>query len=261
MNIDYVPLLPIQRDLYALPRGKTRFQKYLRTMCGPERGCLGLPPLVNMNPGGREHLATLLDDLLALDADGIAARSVAEAVPELTDEPGDFKAALVVADDLRGGWTNRYATECSVRFPDVGSPAEMRLPRWTSHVWITGILWSSEPAVERTVREAMLTAIYRTVYLQRHGGARTLRDRLAQEGWVMAMAGCRGPVLDDDDIAYTREVLAPFLDATDMRTAIECLFGDAAGATLGFSPRGLSLWAGLALTLHDARAEKMMTVV
>jgi hypothetical protein len=38
-----------------------------------------------------------------------------------------------------------------------------------------------------------------------------------------------------------------------MRTAIECLFGDAAGQTLGFTPRGLSPWAGLALALHDAR--------
>jgi hypothetical protein len=38
-----------------------------------------------------------------------------------------------------------------------------------------------------------------------------------------------------------------------MRTCIECLFGDAATRTLGFTPRGLSPWAGLALALHDAR--------
>ena len=54
-------------------------------------------------------------------------------------------------------------------------------------------------------------------------------------------------------IAYTREVLIPYLDADDMRTCIECLFGDAAGRTLGFTPRGLIPWAGLALALHDAR--------
>ena len=45
-----------------------------------------------------------------------------------------------------------------------------------------------------------------------------------------------------------------YLDADDMRTAIECLFGDAAGRTLGFTPCGLSPWAGLALAFHDARA-------
>jgi hypothetical protein len=78
---------------------------------------------------------------------------------------------------------------------------------------------------------------------------------LTQEGRVMRAAACTGPVLDEEDIAYTREVLAPFFDAQDMRTCIECLFGDAAGRTLGFTPRGLSPWAGLALALHDAHPE------
>jgi hypothetical protein len=76
---------------------------------------------------------------------------------------------------------------------------------------------------------------------------------LRQEGEVMAAAGCAGPVLDGEELAYTREVIAPHLGATDMRTAIECLFGDEAGRTLGFTPRGLNAGAGLALALHDAR--------
>jgi hypothetical protein len=33
-----------------------------------------------------------------------------------------------------------------------------------------------------------------------------------------------------------------------MRTCIECLFGDATAPTPGFTPRGLSPWAGLALS-------------
>ena len=65
-----------------------------------------------------------------------------------------------------------------------------------------------------------------------------------------------GPTLDAEDIAYTREVLIPYLDADDMRTCIECLFGDAAARTLGFTPTGLSPWAGLALALDDARPKE-----
>jgi hypothetical protein len=79
---------------------------------------------------------------------------------------------------------------------------------------------------------------------------------LVQEGQVMAAAGCAGPVLDEEDIAYTHEVLIPYLDADDKRTVIECMFGDAAGRTLGFTPRGLSAWAGLALSLHDAQPKQ-----
>jgi hypothetical protein len=252
MNLDYVPLLTVMRDLHAIPRGRERFRKYLRTIGGRDAGSLELPPLVIMNPMGKDHVTALLDELLALDADGIAARAAAEASAQLADESGDFKAALVIADDLKGGWTNRYAAEFSLRFPG-GARSRGPLPRWTKHFWVTGVLWSSEHASERVVREAMLTAAYRAAYRQRHGPARTLRDRLAQEGHVLARAGCAGPVLDEEDIAYTREVLAPCLDAEDMRTAIECLFGDAAGRTLGFTPRGLSPWAGLALALHDAQ--------
>jgi len=70
----------------------------------------------------------------------------------------------------------------------------------------------------------------------------------------MAMADCVGPTLDPEDIEYTREVLVPYLEATDKRTIMECLFGDGPGSTLGFTPRGLSSWAGLAVALHDARA-------
>jgi hypothetical protein len=119
-----------------------------------------------------------------------------------------------------------------------------------------GSFWSSEAATERAVREAILTAAHRRAYLHRHGPARTLRDLLAQEGQVMAHGGCSGPTLDAEDIAYTREVLIPYLDAEDMRTCMECLFGDEPGRTLGFTPRGLSPWAGLALALHDARPNK-----
>ena len=73
----------------------------------------------------------------------------------------------------------------------------------------------------------------------------------------MAAAGCTDPMLDPDDLEYTREVLVPFLGATDKRTIMECLFGDEPGSTLGFTPRGLSPWAGLALALHDGRASRI----
>jgi hypothetical protein len=259
MNLEYVPLLQIQRQLQGMPRNYERFQEYLRTIFASDGTGLELPSLIAMNPMGKDHVTALLDALLAMDADGIAARTVAEAATQLVDEPGDFKVALVIADDLMGGWTNRYANEFTFRFgPDhlrSRSDTERKLPRWLKAFWITGILWSSEPASEQAVREATLSAVYRMAYTQRHGAARTLRDMLTQEGHVMAAAGCSGPVLDADDSAYTREVLVPYLDADDMRMCIECLFGDAAGRTLGFTPRGLSPWAGIALALHDARAD------
>ena len=247
-----MPLLPIQRKLQAMPRNSDRFRQYLRMMKNEYDEELGMrSPLVYANPMAKDHVTALLDSLLQLNADDIAARAAAEAAAEFKDIPGNAKATLVVADDLMGGGTNRYDYEFQIRFQYCGWCET--LPRWLKHFWIAGLLWSSEPASEKAVREAMLTVVYRTGYVHRHGGPRTLRGLIEQEGKVMKMAGCTGPVLDAEDIAYTREVLVPFLDATDMRTIIECMFGDAAGKTLGFTPRGLSHWAGLALALHDAR--------
>jgi hypothetical protein len=251
VKLEYVPLFQVQRKLQGMPRNYDRFRQYLRTIAAPDGTSLELPSLIAMNPMGKEHVTELLDALLAMDADGIAVRATAEASARLQDTPGDCKITLIIADDLKGGWTNRYANEFTHRF-QCGGPTGI-LPRWLKDFWITGLLWSSEPASEGAVRKAILTAAYRTAFVQQHGAARTLRERLAQEGAVMAMAGCTEPVLDPEDIAYTREVLALFMEAEDMRACIECLFGDDAGRTLGFTPRGLSPWAGLALALHDAR--------
>jgi hypothetical protein len=254
MQLEYAPLLPVQRKLHEIPRnlmvnGKPkRFLQYLRVMTNPD-GTM-IPPLVAINPMAKDHVPVVLDALLALDADRIAARTLAESSAVLAIVPGEARATLVVMDDWMG-WTNRAPFEFDVRFSG-GLPD--RLPRWSKHHWMTAVLWSSEPAGERPVREAVLMMIHRLAYTHRHGPARTLRDKLAQEGSVMARAGCAGPVLDPENLAHTRDVLAHHLDADDMPTAVECLFGDAAADALGFTPRGLSPRAGLALALHDARA-------
>lgn len=255
MKIEYVPLLRIQRELQGIHRGMGRFRQYLRTIWDHDSIDDALIPLLIMNPMGKDHVTALLDELLVLDADGVGARTVAEAASVLSDVTIDFKAALVVADDLMGGGTNRYDYEYTLRFgvPGLRSRAG---PSFLKQPWLLGVLWSSEPPSVQAACEALLTAAYRAAYVIRHGPARTLREMMAQEGHVMATAGCTAPVLDPEDLDYTREVLDPFLEADDLRTAIECLFGDAAGRTLGFTPRGLSLWAGLAVALHDARAAR-----
>jgi hypothetical protein len=243
MNLVYVPLLQLQRDLYETPRGFERFREYLRTMIDAQSGDLKLP-LVAMNPMGKDHLPSFLDALLAIDADQVAARAVEEAQKQLEDEAGAYKVCVVVSDDKLGGWTNRHTTELGHRFHERA---------FYKRGWITGILWTSETYTPGKVREEVRECLFRAAYIQRHGEARTLRDMLAQEGFAMSLAGATTPVLDRDDLAYTREVLAAQLEKTDPATAIAALFGDEAARALGHLPLGVSPRAGLALALHDAR--------
>src|SRR5262245_997426 len=223
MKIEYVRLLQIQRGLDDLPRGFERLQDYLRTMVDSHTGDLALP-LVPMNPMGREHVPARLDDYLRLDADGVAERAVSGLVDRYPDVSASFKVGLVIADDLKGGWTNRYTSEFSYRF-------ETRALH--KRGWLLGILWTSEiPSAGVAADEARM-AVCRAVYLERHGPAHSLGDMLAQEGFAAAMAGCTKPALDPDDLAYTRTVMAPLVRATDRATVIASLFGDKAARDLG----------------------------
>jgi hypothetical protein len=243
MHLEYVPLLQVQRDLYQLPRGFDRFREYLRTMIDANTGDLKLP-LVAMNPMGKDHLPPFLDKLLEMDADREAAQATAAAQSILKGESGEYKVCLVVSDDLLGGWTNRYASEFGYRFSQ---------KPYYKRGWIASILWTSETYTSEQVREEVLICIYRAAYIQRHSYAHTLGEMLAQEGYAMTMAGSTTPTLDPDDLAYTREVLAPYLHQTDQPTLIAALYGDPAARQLGYTPLGLSPRAGLALALDNAK--------
>ena len=245
MQLEFVPLLQIQRDLYAIPRGLERFKSYLETMVDAETRDLELP-LVAMNPMGKDHVPALLDQYLVVEADKVAAEAVAEATTQLEPVSGAFKVTLVIADDAMGLWTNRYATEFGHRFES--KPLFKR-------GWLTGLLWTSETPSAQAARESALTAIFRGAYIQQQGFAKTLGEMLAQEGYATAMAGCTQPALDPDDLAYTHEVLAPLLETSNHAIIMACLFGDEVARTLGYTPQGLSPRAGFALALHEARVK------
>lgn len=244
MNIQFVPLIQLQREFYDLPQGQERFRIYLETMLNADASDADLLPMVVMNPMGRAHISAMLDTLLAMDAEGIAKDAIAKPLNQLDDIADTFKLGLVVADDRMGGWTNRYTSEFSIRF---------ELQNYLKRGWLTVILWSSEEPSVQKVREETLTTVYRAAYIQRHGFARTLQAMLNQEGYTMARAGCQQPTLEKDDIAYTHEVISPHLMTQDYSIIMSCLFGDQAAHALGYKPQGLSERAGLALALHQAR--------
>lgn len=237
MQLEYVSLLAVQRDLYRLPRGFERFREYLKTMTDPVTGDLALP-LMAMNPMGKDHLPPFLDQLLAIDADAEGARALADAAAALDAEPGTYRVCLVVSDDLKGGWTNRFASEFSYRF-------EQRA--FTRRGWIAALLWTSESYDLTAIRTEVLQCVHRVAYVQRYGTARTLGEMLAQEQHVMSASGSTGPVLDVDDLEYTSDVLRDLLPCADRATTIAALFGDQAARDLGYQPLGLSHRAGLAL--------------
>ena len=251
MQIDHIPLLQIQRELHDQPRDMARFRTYLRTIFGgevsEENDLPQLVPLIAMNPMGRAHVAERLEQLLALDAEAIAAAAVAEAQARLAAQidtlpgyTGDYKHGLVIIDDLGGAWSNRFAVEVK-RFAAV----DLNKYRW----FTTGFFVSDEPSVA-AIRQGVLSSIYRTLYLERHGPPRTLREMLVQEGTAALFAEIPSP-LAADDLAYSRAVLQPYLDSDHYPTCMAAIFGDEAARTLGYPPLVLSAYAGIGVALAD----------
>jgi hypothetical protein len=131
MDVIYLPVLGVLRDLYAQPRDFERFRNYLDAMLGGT-GDIVLP-ITGANPMAKEHALRAVDRLLALGAEQIAAGAAQEAAARLRGAPGSLKTALVLMDDALGGWTNRYITEATDRF-GAPPPAHRR--------FATGMAWT-----------------------------------------------------------------------------------------------------------------------
>jgi len=250
LNLEYVPLLDMQRNLYAMPTGMERFEAYLDMMIDRETGDMKLP-LASMNPMGKSHLVQFIDTLIGLGADELGETAVAEALHATREVAGDYRVALVTIDDSHGGWTNRYATEFGHR---------LNQSNYHKRGWIAAAMWSSERYTPEAIKVEIHTCIFRLVHTLQHGYPVTLGDALQQEGFALFRAGASEPTLAEVDYCKTRSILAPLLNESAMHTIMPALFGDDAADEFGYSQLGLPPRAGLALALHDARSESQRAV-
>jgi len=252
MRIDYVPALPELKRLYDMPRDSKRFFAYLRTMIDENGDEIGFAPLVLANPMAREPVRELVDRYIAMDADSIALETIESVLPEISHFDERFHVSLVFVDDAHGGWTNRFATEIYLRqIPDPRSLNSKRRSRF----WITGILWSSEPANKENVRVAMKSAMFRLTYVFENGPARTVSQLIRQERAVMYRSGKSLDPLDHDENFWTRQVLDDRADEHDLANLVTCLFGDVAAESMGFERLGLPENAGLRLGSNAMRKD------
>ena len=236
VRFEYTDLLRIQRDLCDLPRGSERFNQYIRTMRGSTTDDMELP-LSAFNPMGKQHVAEILDAYLCLTPDDHATSAIADVARTCEETGPEYRVALVLADDAKGGWTNRFATEFDHRF---GGKANHR------RGWTTGLLWTSEEPSEDWIRNAASEAVLRADHVARHGYARTLREMLLQLRFTQSATRPKVE-LDDEELDYSFEVIKPLLNTDVKAEQIACLFGDEAAEELGYKPCGLSVRAGFAL--------------
>ncbi len=169
-----LPTIDLMLDLYSRPRNLDRFQEYLQILQGNTKGDLKVP-IGNFNPMAKEHASECLEELKNLRAESIIAE-VAKELSLIHPSVGiDFKIALNLADDLQGGWTNRFTTDYDSRFR-IGPLVDRR--------FCTPLFWTSEKFSEELIYRRVRAACVRSLYWVEKPKPVSLLDHILQEAAV-----------------------------------------------------------------------------
>jgi hypothetical protein len=241
MPPQYIPLLEKHLELYTIPAGPERFEAYIQMTIGEAQTSkeVLIPPLVSINPMAKSHALDYVKILLDLDAETLARKTLQEIQSELEIQH-TFKVSLVLLDDLKGGWTNRYLNEAAYCFHTAKHLRESN--------WLGIPCWTSDTPSKAGIEKAVKMYIFRAVYALEHHDPKNLSELFRQEGLAMQFAGI-DQWLEPDDLAYSIEVMKPQLFSSHYPTQFACLFGDEAAKAVGYPPLGLSNRAGFSVAL------------
>jgi hypothetical protein len=247
--LSYTPLLQTQLEVYKVPLGLERFKAYIKTILNEDSDDIELAPLSAMNPMAKEHAKVVLETLLELQADSIAAKAVHDfAKNNQTLNDYDIRVSLVVCDDAKGGWTNRYLNDFTYAF-------EFDKTSFLKRPWLMVPCWTGEePLSERSYTDTLLY-LHRLAYVFEYGQAKTLQQMMQQEGSILAHTNVK-QWLSEDDLEYSREVIKPWLESTEKPVQVAYLYGDEAAKSVGYQPLGLSHRAGFAVALEKFKSNK-----
>ena len=254
MKAALTPILEDLRGLYTITDRSQRFDAYVSLSSGVSRGgkqTRGEPlPLGTFSPMG-ERQAAYLDRLLELKAETLAQSAANEVAAEFEALPDRFRLMLVVADVPRNGWTQRQLTDAAGRFTVNNDSRPNGAPSTEFDRWVSVLLWTDTEPTQTYVKREVRSALYRALHRRYVGEPHTLAEMMRQEGRVLAYAGYP-PELAADELAYSREVVAPYLQSTEFPVCFAALYGDEAARAAGYEALGLAANAGFGLALHEA---------
>lgn len=176
MKFELIPILDRMIDFYHQPRSFERFKEYLYALQGDTKGDLVLP-ISGFNPMAKEHIPQKLIRLKDLNAEAIA-QQVMDDINARDLIPANqrvIRVALTLADDLKGGWTNRYTTDYDSKF---------KLNALVNRNFCVPYFWSSEEYSTDMIKLRIAEHLFRTLYRMNYPQPNTLREHVQQELFV-----------------------------------------------------------------------------
>jgi hypothetical protein len=226
-HIQVIPTLAMMAEIYRLPReggaSSPRFTRYVELV--PR-----LYGLAAYNPMAGPHALETTEQLLAVDAEGVAREAASDAA-SLCGYTDALTLAVVLC--APGLWTDRLATEIEHRTSRRPPSGHGLVLHWTRET----------PTADQVRREAIAEAV-RVMAVAVRGRGESVVSLLHREGLAYALGGNPyGRVTAEDEraVAEAVEVLGASEELSDMAAV---LYGDPAAAALGWTPAGVAEHGG-----------------
>ncbi len=233
MRFELLPVVDIMLELYRMPRDMNRFNTYLQTLQGNTKDDIEIP-IGGFNPMAKDHAVAKLNELKQIGAEQV----ISETLNTVNEgRAGEYiKVSLTLADDLMGGWTNRYTTDYQSKFK-TGAIVKRN--------FCTPYFWTSEEYTSELIIDRTRAACYRFIYQKDYPKPETLQEHIEQELFVQENLGTKHALAVELQAFYNDNK-----ETTDLSIIMNFLYGDDAAASLGYTPLG-NIPLGL-LSANDA---------
>ena len=237
MKFTFLPILDELILFYQQDRKRERFYDYLNRIID-EQGELKRP-LPLLNPMAKDHILDCLEDLKTLKVE----EHLQDCIHQINQEIDsfafpDFKICFILADDWKGGWTNRYSTDYSNTFQSKGL---------LKRRFCTPIFWTSETYSAQLIKTRSLACMWRTLFQLQHQWPQTLEEHIRQEAFVQQKLGSEAPKLEEEELFCIYSIYEELKKKTDRSILIPFLYGDQAAKELGYSEIGAFDFMGFQL--------------
>ena len=247
MKIELIPILAKLRAIYDQPGAMDRYNQYVKLMTEDYGELLPLGDFSPMGLKQKQYLSELID----LGAEDFGEEICATTSTELT-LANNYRLMLVVLDEPRNGWTQRYLTEASWRInalPSLGATGR-GLPD-DRRQWVPVQLWTTNDSLEYSppsfeyLKQQIRAAIFRAQWKAANGVPLTLLELLNQEGAAMKFSG-EEVAISKINLENIKQTLISLYPATAFPILFSAMYGDDASQTVGYTPVGVPSRGGFA---------------
>lgn len=230
MTFKLFPVLDLMIDFYHKPLGVDRFWDYLKILKGDSKDNMEVP-IPNFNPMGKEHVLTKLLELKELDVESIIKDTLEKINKELSDNDSiQVDVVMTLADDLKGGWTNRHTTDYDSKF---------KLNAYINRNFCIPVFWTSEEYNIDIIKRRTEEYCLRTLFWKKWNKPETLEEHIKQELYVSA--NCMTSTIDNrlENISFTDNFYDINKDSTEHSKIFNFMYGDDACRKLGYAEFGI----------------------